>query len=276
MAQACDVRWQENAAALVARLGAFALLSLLGTAAYRQFIAIRGAESHSRQRQAHRPFERRLDTPRVRVLVLGDSTGAGVGADLPCGAVAGLLAREHPDVEVVNISEPGARVADLCAQIDACGSPDKPFDLALLHIGGNDVLRSKRLADIEQQADEALARLKRIARQTVWLGPGDLGAVPLFVPPFSWWMSQRTCMAAERFERAAKRAGAEFIAFHAPCHTRVLSSDRRRYFSADGLHPSSESYAYCYGQLLQSTSIRGALSADMLNQKQVTSASTTW
>src|SRR5437868_7903636 len=67
VAQACDVRWQENAAGLVARLGALALLSLLGTAAYRHFIAIRGAGSHSRQWQSHRPCERRLDKPRVRV-----------------------------------------------------------------------------------------------------------------------------------------------------------------------------------------------------------------
>lgn len=259
VAQSRDVQLPALNAGLAVRIGTLALLGLLGTASFKQFMALRSAAAWVRKPTPCPVFERRLDQARVRVLILGDSTGAGVGADMPCSAVGGLLAKHHLDVDIVNISEPGARVADLHRQIDAYAAVTQPFDLALLHVGGNDILRSRQLASIEQQADEVLARLGRIARHVVWLGPGDVGAAPLFVPPFSWWLSRRTALAANRFERAAKRAGADFIAFHQACHTRVLAADRQRYFALDGLHPSSECYAYCYRQMLQSNSLRNIL-----------------
>src|SRR2546430_162627 len=49
-----------------------------------------------------RPFERHLDQCRARVLVVGDSLGVGTGALRAEDSIAGLLAREFPDVAICN------------------------------------------------------------------------------------------------------------------------------------------------------------------------------
>src|SRR6187402_3364078 len=87
-----------------------------------------------------RRFERRLSARSATVLVLGDSTGVGVGATLPEESVAGLLAADYPDAEVINVAVSGTRVAGAIAQARVCREAGMRFDLALLHVGGNDVV----------------------------------------------------------------------------------------------------------------------------------------
>ena len=85
------------------------------------------------------PFRQRPDRPATRVLVVSDSTAVGTGAVDPRASIAGRIAQDHPDVEIVNLGADGARLADVLEQIRASG--DVPFDLVLVQAGGNDVIR---------------------------------------------------------------------------------------------------------------------------------------
>ncbi|KQW45803.1 MULTISPECIES: GDSL-type esterase/lipase family protein [unclassified Roseateles] len=194
------------------------------------------------------PYEQRHPQPRRRVLLVGDSTGLGVGAG-PELSIAGRLARDWPDAEVHNACRSGASLADVESQLPPDGPP---YDLLLLHAGCNDILRGHSLSRIEAQACGLLPRLVRRARQTVWLGPPNLGLAPVFVPPFSWWLSSRTQRACERFRRSAQCFGVRYLNFYAGRRDDIFSADPQRYFARDRIHPSAATYGHCYEQLKRS------------------------
>jgi lysophospholipase L1-like esterase len=206
-------------------------------------------------------FERRLPHPVARVLVLGDSTGVGEGAGDPGLTLAGLLAADVPGLEIVNHSEPGIRIDDVVAMAPALHRAGDRFDLLLLHLGGNDVLRTLRLAPLEDAADTLLARLSTVATHRLWLGPADLGCAPLFSAPFAALLSWRTQRLCGLLEQVTRRHGVEYLPFHAAAHSAIFRRQPARYFSADGVHPSAQAYRYCYEWLKRSPAVKEVLAS---------------
>ena len=113
MASASKLSTVEKAVLLLASL-AFAGVLLEAAAFWR---GIGRARSFA---GAGRRFERRLSARRAAMLILGDSTGVGVGATLPEESIAGLLAADYPDADIVNVAVSGTRVADAIAQVRLC------------------------------------------------------------------------------------------------------------------------------------------------------------
>jgi lysophospholipase L1-like esterase len=180
------------------------------------------------------------------VLILGDSTGVGVGATLPEESIAGLLAADYPDADIVNVAESGARVARAIEQARMCIDAGLRFDLVLLHVGANDIVADTPLGRLADDCDMLLHELGRLALRTVWLGPPDLGLAPLFPPPYSWMMASRSRAATRVFSDAAARCNVAFVDFSAPAHVAHFSRRRREHFAVDGFHPNSASYKYGY------------------------------
>ena len=191
-------------------------------------------------------FERRLSAKRAMVLIHGDSTCVGVGAAVPEESIAGLLAADYPDADIVNVAVSGTRVSGAIAQARACLAAGLRFDLALLHVGGNDVVADTPLAQLADDCDTLLQELARLAVRTAWLGPPDLGLAPLFPLPYAWVMAARSRAASSVFSAAAARHNAVFIDFSAPAHVAYLRRRRRKHFAIDGFHPNSASYRYGY------------------------------
>jgi lysophospholipase L1-like esterase len=225
-----------------------------------QFDHLRRALRKAARRAAPpRRFEHRPAVQRARVLVLGDSTGVGIGAADPRDSLAGLLAAEFPNAEIVNASMAGARLADVLRYCRQAHWPAQGFDVVLLHVGGNDVLRMTGWKSLAADAAELLERLRGVSKRTIWMGVANIGLSPLFIAPFSWWLSVRTQKAARLFAACAEEAGAEFISFYRDRRHDVFSRDCDRYYSADGLHPSSHSYRYCYEVLKRRSRLTAAL-----------------
>lgn len=229
-----------------------AVCAAAGVSLLEQSLRCRRALTEARAAAArHRSYERRIDLAHARVLVLGDSTGAGIGAHAPDESIPGLLARDHPQIEVVNLSVSGARIADVPDQVQTLPSDgDSLFDLLLLHVGGNDILRARRLSELDRPAQRMVTRLRPLAQRMLWLGPGDIGLAPLFRPPFNWWFSRRTHEAAEHFGRLAREHDIAYIGFHDGPHRAQFAAQRTSYFCSDGIHPSAEGYGYCYRWLV--------------------------
>jgi lysophospholipase L1-like esterase len=219
---------------------------LIETAAF-----LRGIGRARRLARAGRRFERRLSAQRATVLVLGDSTGVGVGATLPEESVAGLLAADYPDADIVNVAVSGTRVAGAIAQVRLCLEAGLRFDLALLHVGGNDVVANTPLHQLTDDCDTLLRELGRLADRTVWLGPPDLGLAPLFPRPYAWVMASRSRAASRVFSAAAARHHVVFVDFSAPAHVAYFRKRRRNHFALDGFHPNSASYKYGYAAARQ-------------------------
>jgi len=206
----------------------------------------RGIGRARRFAKAGRRFERRLSSRRATVLILGDSTGVGVGATRPEESVAGLFAADYPDADIVNVAVSGTRVADAITQARRCAKAGLCFDLALLHVGGIDVVADTPLRRLADDCDILMRELGQLAARTAWLGPPDLGLAPLFPRPYAWVLAVRSRAAAKVFSAAAARHNVLFVDFSAPAHVAYFRKRRRAHFAADGFHPNSASYKYGY------------------------------
>lgn len=211
----------------------------------------RGIGRARRLAKAGRRFERRLSARRATILILGDSTGVGVGATVPEESVAGLLAADCPDADIVNVAVSGTRVAGAITQARVCLEAGLRFDLALLHVGGNDVVVDTPLNRLAEDCDTLMQELGRLAARTAWLGPPDLGLAPLFPRPYAWVMGSRSRAASKVFSAAAARHNVVFVDFSAPAHVAHFMKRRREHFAVDGFHPNSASYQYGYAILRQ-------------------------
>ena len=180
------------------------------------------------------------------LLILGDSTGVGVGAALPEESIAGLLAADYPDADIVNVSESGARISDTVTQAAGCLAAGLHFDVAVLHVGGNDIVRGTPVDKLADGCEQLMIELARLAHRTVWLGPPNLGLAPLFPPPYSWVLAARSRAASAVFARIAARHDVSFVDFSAPAHASHFRRRRRQHFASDGFHPNSSSYRYGY------------------------------
>jgi lysophospholipase L1-like esterase len=238
--------------------------------ALRVWRALRDAES----RKPAMPYQYRKARARRRVLIVGDSTGVGVGAERATDSVGGLIAAEYRDAELINLSVGCACLADVPGQLRRLAPDVRRFDLVLLHVGGNDVMRTANLTSLVEPVESLLLRLRQIGRRVVWLGPGDVGLVPLFRPPFSWWLSRRTRLAADLFHRLAQRHGVEYLGFHAAPHRHMLTRERAQYFASDGLHPSSHGYLYAYGCLQRRVALAEALGPPATSPRYVAAVAT--
>ena len=111
---------RPQAIAAVVLSGAIAVvLTTSGCAAWRISKAVELA-------RLSEPFQQRPSDATVRLLVVGDSTAVGSGADSPAASVAGRLASEHARLWVENRARDGARLADVPAQLD---DGDERFDI---------------------------------------------------------------------------------------------------------------------------------------------------
>jgi lysophospholipase L1-like esterase len=156
----------------------------------------------------------------MRLLLVGDSAALGVGADAPQHSLAGLIAADFPNAQVRNLARSGAMLADVRGR--------------------------RRMVQIAGDADAVMADLAQRAPRVVWLGIANMGLAPLFVPPWSWWISARVRRARRLFAAAALRHGACYLDFFREARDDVFSHDPLRYFAADGIHPSSSAYRHCY------------------------------
>jgi lysophospholipase L1-like esterase len=197
------------------------------------------------------PFEQRPAEPSLRVLIMGDSTGLGVGAQAG-QSLAALLAADRPDAEVLNVSRSGARLGDITHQLRQLPRSKERWDLVLLHAGGNDIFRGTSPARMRRDAEVLLSKLISLARHVVWLGPPNIGLLPAFVPPFSWLLSRRSVLACALFKQCADRFGVRFVDFCEPRDKAFFSADPERYIASDQVHPTEETYRHCYGLLKQS------------------------
>src|SRR5918995_2427493 len=83
----------------------------------------------------------------VRLLVLGDSAAAGVGAPSQDEALCGCLTSELAQsfrVSWALVARSGATTAGTTRHL--AGTPAARFDVAVVSLGGNDVMGQRRLA----------------------------------------------------------------------------------------------------------------------------------
>lgn len=176
----------------------------------------------------------------LRFLAIGDSIIAGVGARrIERSTVAqvarfmsGRLAREIHWQASGMIGAGARRVRrDVVPQL-----PELPFDLILVSVGVNDVLKLERSGRFRRQLLKLVRELRRHSPDAIigYLGLPPLDAFPKLRRPLRWIVGLRI----RRFDAVARET---IMRMPNVVHIPVQFSPRPDMFADDGLHPSETS-----------------------------------
>ncbi len=175
-----------------------------------------------------------------RVVWLGDSTAAGVGASGPDDALPRQVARlaDHPvDLTVLAVS--GAQVDDVLAeQVD-----DVPADADTVYVsvGANDTVHLTRSGDFRDRYERVLAALPDGA-DVVLLGVPDMGSIPRFAQPLRFVAGVRGGTIDAVIADLAVVAGRTYVDIAGETGP-AFRRDPGDLFAADDYHPSDAGYA---------------------------------
>lgn len=201
-------------------------------------------------------FERRLESPRCRVLIVGDSTAVGLGSVSNEESVAGRIAREFPHASIENHAQLGARVGNLLKQLESVSGR---FDAILIGVGGNDVIRGTRERALRRGLEAVLLRAREMSRMVIVANSANVGAAPLFGWPLNLILSRRSLRVRRVFAQVCRQHRVRFVNFTYRFQRDAFARQREQFFAEDGLHPTSAAYGHCYTVLKRRSALIHAL-----------------
>jgi len=230
---------------------------LAASAAHAARVALRVRRAHAYSRCAQR-YTRHLADASHRLLIVGDSTAVGLGAQSMEDSIAGRLARDFPLASIENRAELGARIACVLGQLREV---DAGYDAVLIAAGGNDILRRTPYDALRVALEAVINRAREVAPLVIVVNSGNVGGAPLFGWPLSVVLSRRSLQVRRIFALSCRRLRAQFVNLTFVPRRDPFGRQRELYFAEDGLHPSSAAYQYCYGVLKRRTRLTRLLAA---------------
>lgn len=221
-------------------LAIIALIIILDILQTRRLIAI-GVQ----QTEATAAFQRPVNTADLFFLVIGDSSAVGVGANPPEGSVAGRLAADFPTANLQNLAVSGSKVKDAIAQLNSLPT-DAHYDLILIQIGGNDIVRRTPLTDLEHDVPTLLTLAQQHSNNVVQLTSGNVGTSKLLPFGTRWYFTVRTKQVRKIFMAANASAGTSYIDLFRKRSEDPYAKDPQTYYSPDFFHPSAAGYGDWY------------------------------
>ncbi len=176
----------------------------------------------------------------LRLLIVGDSSAAGVGARAQEAALSGqMVSALAPHFRLTWRLEArtGATTKTTLASLSRL--PAEPFDAAILALGVNDVTRvvSWRKWLGQQRALHGLLQDKFGVRRIYASGLPPMGLFPLLPQPLRWVLGAH----AKRLDEALAGIGAENGLV---CHVPFDFPHQPQFFAEDGFHPSAVAYGH--------------------------------
>lgn len=199
------------------------------------------------------PFEIRSLEAEARLLVVGDSTGVGTGADRPLDSIAGRIYRDFPFVEIINKSDDGAKIRDVLTQLNTI--ENEKFDIVLVQVGGNDILRFTDLDRLKDLITILLKAARQKSRNIIFISTGNVGLAPAFFPPLSWLYTYRTRQVRSVFMKVSQKLRVEYVDLFKEKKEDPFLTDPEKFYAVDFLHPGSEGYRLWYEELKKQTSL---------------------
>jgi len=186
-----------------------------------------------------------------RILIVGDSTAYGRGADKPEDSIAGHLGHDFPGTEIVNKAVNGSLTRHAIAQLARAGA--KPFDMIIICTGGNDIWHFTRLVTLEQSLNRLLKdAAEKCDRKVIVLFYANLGSAPVFPPAIRWILSKRTQKVHSIFVRQTALQNVPLIELYTGATNRDIYmhnpflEDPKQYYAKDRMHPNSNGYRLWY------------------------------
>ena len=194
---------------------------------------------------ADRVWRRALGGTPIRLLLLGDSLAAGLGAERRKetlgGRIAKGLARETGrPVQLRTAAVVGSESRALAEQLDAL--PRRYHaDVAVIVVGGNDVTHLVSPDTAARQLEQAILQLRDTGTAVVVGTCPDLGTLRPVPQPLRTFLARRSGRMARAQTRAARRAGATPVSL-AEAVGPIFRAAPAEMFSLDQFHPSAAGY----------------------------------
>jgi lysophospholipase L1-like esterase len=190
----------------------------------------------------------------ISVVVLGDSSAAGVGVHTPeqtPGALiaAGLAEIAARPVELTVVARTAARTSDLAEQIRQAA--DARPELALVMVGANDVTHRVRATMSVRLLAEGVRQLRAAGAAVVVGTCPDLGTVEPIPHPLRWVARRASRRLAAAQTIAAVEAGARTVSVGSILGPEFAAQPGHM-FSPDRFHPSTAGYAAAAAIMLPS------------------------
>jgi len=175
----------------------------------------------------------------LRLLILGDSSAAGVGAahqkDALSGQLTARLAQRFA-VDWTLIARTGATSKDALTMLG--GARETPFDVALIALGVNDVTRGVSVARFIKRQSAICQHLRQEhgVRRIIVTGLPPLGSFPALSPLLQWILgAQAGRMDARLQDWIQTQPDCSYLGFDLPLEADLMASD--------GFHPNVRTYA---------------------------------
>lgn len=213
-----------------------------------EFIQFRIRLSHSQELiKTNDPFSVHPENPRNRILVIGDSTARGVGALEPVNSIAGRLHEDFPQSEIVNVGETGLKTYGLREKIGDFSC--EKFDLIVIQIGANDIVRFTRLFRMQDALDDILKTATSCSSEVMLLTSANVGTAPIFSLPLQWAYTRRTLQVREIFMQKAKEHGVIYVDLFQSPQDDPFAQHPEVHYASDDFHPSDEGYGVWYRKI---------------------------
>ncbi len=182
------------------------------------------------------------------ILIVGDSTAVGVGAQNPRQSLVGRLAADLPRTLINNSAINGLNTKALRTII--ASTPSNSYDYVIIHTGGIDTISCTPLATTEKYLDLILQESKRVAKKEIFLiSVNNTGLVPFFPSPINFLFTHRS----RAISRIAGRLCSKYQCTHIPLFSErnddELVTNPKKYISSDLIHPNDEGYGIWYNKI---------------------------
>ena len=187
------------------------------------------------------PWQQHNPSAMMKVLFAGDSTAVGIGATDNAMSTSGWFSKDFPDAHVENHSRSGLRLGGLIVILSDLQG--KNFDIAILQIGANDIIRFTPFMEIENNLQQVLRLTRQIAKRIIILHSGDIGEVRIFLWPLNWIYTRRTLKMREIYQAASRNADISYVDIYTL--NKKIKNIQQKY-AKDNFHLNDQGYSMWY------------------------------
>ncbi len=183
-----------------------------------------------------------------KILILGDSTAVGTGAHAPEETIAGRLAHDFPNAQIVNVAQNGGIIKDLTKQIEKVSG--QTFDIIIISAGGNDVWHFSRLKTIRTHLTGVfLQALTMSNHRVIFLHYNSIGSAPLFPFLIQFFLKIEEKRIYKTIHAVASELQVPIINLFTEETDNPFLKNPKHLFARDGIHPSSRGYEVWYHRM---------------------------
>ncbi|MCW8329885.1 SGNH/GDSL hydrolase family protein [Photobacterium sp. SDRW27] len=181
----------------------------------------------------------------LRILLLGDSAAAGVGAESQSQALSGQLVRalcDHFELEWQLLAQSGLTTKDTRQKL--AQHPKQPYDVVIVSLGVNDVTQPLSSLSWIQQQKALISQIRQhfSCHQIILTKIPPMEKFPALPHPLRWYLGSKAKTFNHQLSRwTATQTDCELVEIN-----HQLSAD---HMASDGFHPGPAIYQ-CWGKTI--------------------------